>query len=117
MKKFTDDERAAWENAHTEAEHEVDDWQVDRLVRLTLMTPEQDKWLREHSLSIPDLLNGRWYHDDEEGVYSLLFGPWNAILRGNGIERWFSEHPIGDAMRASIQETLGEIGVDGFEFK
>ena len=47
----------AWKEAD---EHGIDNEdQLVQLIRWSLLTPEQDKWLKDHGKSIEVLLNGR----------------------------------------------------------
>lgn len=78
-----------------------------QLIRATLLTPAQERWLVEHKLGIADLLNGRYAIVLEEHIHQNFYKPWNDILQQNGLERCFSEESLGQAMVDSIQKTLG----------
>lgn len=78
-----------------------------QLIRVTLLTPAQERWLVEHKLGIADLLNGRYAIALEEHIHQNFCKPWNNELERNGLERCFSEDVIGLAMVDSIQKTLG----------
>lgn len=77
------------------------------LIKVSLLTVEQQQYLNEHKLSIEDLLNGRYLVADEVAIHHKFYKPWNDELQRNGLERSFSEQPLGQAMLDSIQKTLG----------
>jgi len=77
------------------------------LIKVSLLTPGQNQWLIEMKLTIEDLLNGRYPVWAEAAVHGLFFKPWNDTLQANGLERSFSEDPIGQVMLDNIQKTLG----------
>lgn len=77
------------------------------LIKVSLLTKDQEKWLAEHKLSVADLLNGRYLVTDEKEVCQKFYKPWNDVLEANGLRRSFHEDAIGEAMTKSIEKTLG----------
>jgi hypothetical protein len=107
MRQLTDEEK--------EMIVDSQDWDEDkRLYAIDdiLMTPFQRAWLTKNGLSVHDLLNGRYQIEDEESIHAIFFTQWNTILKGNGLDRQFSEAPIGKAMLDSISENMGGIEFD-----
>jgi hypothetical protein len=81
--------------------------QLVSLIKVSLLTVEQQQYLNQHKLSIEDLLNGRYPIAIETEIHQKFYKPWNDVLAANGLERDFSEEPIGQAMLDSVQKTLG----------
>jgi hypothetical protein len=72
-----------------------------------------DEWLRRKGLTIAELLNGRYRVDDEAEVHRVFYTPWNNILEANGLDRTFSEEPIGEALLESVKQTIQSLGATG----
>lgn len=78
------------------------------LIKVSLLLPAQNQWLIEHKLTIEDLLNGRYPVYLEAVIHGFFYKPWNDVLEKNGLQRSFSEDPIGQAMIDHIEKTLGK---------
>ena len=95
-----------------------DEDQTDAIICKHLLTPEQDKWLTGHELSVADLLNGRYDVGLDKEIHEKFFKAWNAVLgMGSNGKPYFIEEPMGEAMMDSIGKTLKDLGMEGFEFK
>ncbi len=82
--------------------------QLVALIKVSLLLPAQSQWLVEHKLTIEDLLNGRYPVYLESVIHAFFYKAWNDMLEKAGLQRSFSEDPIGAAMIEHIEKTLGK---------
>lgn len=81
--------------------------QLVALIKATLLTKTQAKWLAENNLSIEDLLNGRYPIDKETIVVYLCYRNWNKKLIKEGLRPAFSEDIVGNPMLNEIEKLMG----------
>lgn len=79
------------------------------LIQVSLLSPEQNQWLKGRNLTIEDLLNGRYIAWLEGFVHLFFFKAWNDQLEKNGLERSFSEDiNVSQEMITRMEATLGK---------
>jgi len=107
MPKLTTNQARVWKDAQEHGDSNIE------LIHDLLLTPDQDKWLITHDLSIRDVLEGNFACDLENEIIEKLYKPWNDTLEEAGLERQFMEEGMVGPMVDAIEDTFKDLG---FEF-